>query len=111
MRPNTYFVIEIECSGVGSIHLELTVACEVNAFAIVEAYLLPGNEIFIACLGEGLDYGNLSFKVSQARAINIVAQEHHGFQLQGVSLEQALAVLKVWLPHQERDTRLTWSEQ
>lgn len=111
MRPNTHFQIEVERCGVEPFQLEADTACEASALAITEAHLRPGNVITIACLGEGVDYGNLIMEVSPGGDINLVAHGHRGFQVNGVSLAQALAALQVWLPLQERDARLAWEDQ
>ncbi|MEJ5030908.1 hypothetical protein [Comamonas sp. MYb69] len=111
MRPNTHFQIEVERCGVEPIQLVAHAACEASAFATTEAHLRPGNVITIACLGEGVDYGNLIMEVSADGDIHLVAHEHRGFQVNGVSLEHALAALRFWLPLQERDSRLAWEDQ
>lgn len=111
MRPNTHFQIEVERCGVEPFQLVANAACEASALATSEAHLIPGHVITIACLGEGVDYGNLIIEVGANGDINLVAHEHRGFQVNGVSLEQALAALRFWLPLQERDARLAWEVQ
>lgn len=111
MRPNTHFQIEVERCGVEPFQLVANAACESSAFATTEAHLRAGNVITIACLGEGVDYGSLIMEVSADGDINLVAHEHRGFQVNGVSLEQALAALRFWLPLQERDVCLAWEDQ
>jgi len=111
MRPNTHFQIEVERCGVEPFQLVANAACEASAFATTEAHLRPGHVITIACLGEGVDFGNLIMEVSADGDINLVAHEHRGFQVNGVSLAQALAALRCWLPLQERDACLAWEDQ
>ncbi|MDR0261184.1 MAG: hypothetical protein LBI76_15395 [Comamonas sp.] len=111
MRPNTHFQIEVERCGIEPFQLEANAACEASAFAITEAHLRPGHVITISCLGEGVDFGNLIMEVSADGDINLVAHGHRGFQVNGVSLAQALAALRFWLPLQERDARLAWEDQ
>lgn len=111
MRPNTHFQVEVERCGIEPLQLEANTTCEASAFAIAEAHLRPGHVITIACLGDGVDYGNLIIEVAANGDINLVAHGHRGFQVNGVSQAQALAALQVWLPLQDLDARLAWEDQ
>lgn len=111
MRPNTHFQIEVERCGIEPFQLVANAACEASAFAITEAHLSPGHVTTIACLGDGVDYGNLIIEVAANGDINLVVHGHQGFQVNRVSLAQALAALRFWLPLQERDARLAWEDQ
>lgn len=113
MQSGIRFEIEIEMerSTGEPFKLKTKAHCEADAFAIVAPHVQTGAEIFIACIGNGVDYGNLIVTVGKEGEIELTAHAHSGFIAQGVSHEQALSAFQFWLASQERDPRLCWLEQ
>lgn len=110
MRPATYFAIEFEAvSPPARMKARMENQLEVLAFA--KANLRAGSELFVACLGNGVDYGNLIIAVDEQGAAEVRAHEHRGFIVQGVTLDDAISALKYWLPRQERSPLLGWLDE
>ena len=108
MRSGTYFEIQIEAEdGLSKVHVNSE--AEVRAFA--HENLRPKVELLVACLGGGVDYGNLIIEVDAHGSCDVRALEHRGFFVNGISMQQANEALEYWLPSQERTPNLRWQDE
>lgn len=111
MRPGTYFDIEFELAGSATVKTAMRSGDEAEVFEFAKKNLLPNSALLVACLGDGVDYGNLIIEVDAQGTTQVRALEHRGFIVKDVSLEQALSVLEYWLPSQDRSTSVQWLEE
>jgi hypothetical protein len=111
MRAGAYYEIEFERFGNEPTRVVLRLNSEAEVFEFSKAKLVPNSELFIACLGDGVDYGNLIVDVDSQDNVAITAHEHRGFFSKGLSKEKALDVLEYWLPAQSRSPEVAWKEQ
>src|SRR3990167_4865669 len=102
MRVGAHFNIEVDASDRAVARRVIRLGSEVEALAFAKELLQPNTELFVSCLGDGLDYGNMIIGVDAQGRTDVRAHEHRGFLVNGVSLEQALSILEFWLPMQER---------
>ena len=110
MRPHTYFEIEF-ATNEGSNRVEARLHDGADVLALTEEKLQPGSELIVACLGRGVDYGNLVLDFDALVGVSLRALEHSGFTVHRVSRAQALQALEYWLPAQERLPSLQWTEE
>ena len=110
MRPLTYFEIEFATSG-GNDRVEARLHDDADVLALVKEKLQPGSEFIVACLGDGVDHGNLILDFDALAGVSLRALEHSGFAVHRVSRDQALQALEYWLPAQERLPSLQWTEE
>lgn len=106
MQRGTHYMIEFE--GVGTPASTVCTRSEEEVMAFATRHLGPGTELFVACLGAGLDHGNLIVSAQNDASFRLVAHSHRGFIARAVSREQALSALGHWLPGQERWAALHW---
>ncbi|MES2070027.1 MAG: hypothetical protein V4488_06740 [Pseudomonadota bacterium] len=111
MRPGTYYDIEFEIFGDEPTKLVLRLASEAEVFAFAKSKLQANSELFIACLGDGVDYGNLIIEVDSQGQAALTAHEHRGFFAKGMSMVEAINTLEYWLPAQSRTPEIPWVEQ
>jgi hypothetical protein len=111
MRPGTYFDIEFELAGSGAVETTMRAGDEAEVFRFARENLQPNSSLLVACLGDGVDYGNLIIEVDAQGETEVRALEHRGFLVKQVSLEQALGILEYWLPSQDRSPGVQWLEE
>jgi hypothetical protein len=111
MRPGTYFDIEFELAGSGAVETGRRAGNEADVSKFARENLQPNSSLLVACLGDGVDYGNLILEVDAQGDVVVRALEHRGFVVKRVSLVQALGVLEYWLPSQERSPSVQWLEE
>jgi hypothetical protein len=110
MRPQTHFEIEFATSE-SSDPVKARLHDGADVLDFVKEKLRPGSELLVACLGDGVDYGNLILDFDLLGGVSLRALEHSGFAVHRVSSEQALQALEYWLPAQERLPSLQWTEE
>ena len=111
MRPRAYFEVEFEsfCSEpTRSVFCSVSDA-EVLTFA--SANLKPSSELFVACLGKGVDFRNLIVEVAANGRATVIVHEHRGFIADGLTLDVAVGALQYWLPMQEKIPSIQWADQ
>lgn len=110
MRSGTHFEIALETtdSAAGKVS---RAGSEVEVLAFANENLQPNVGLFVTCLGDGVDFGNLIIEVDAQGNCNLRALEHRGFYVKRVSVEQALWALEYWLPAQERTPNLRWQDE
>ena len=111
MRSGTHYRIEYESFGNPPIRLTQRLGEIDQVLEFARVNLKPCSELFVACLGKGVDFGNFNCEVDSKGQATITVHEHRGFISDGISLEQALDVLAYWLPEQTRTSDITWAEQ
>lgn len=111
MPTHRHFEIELTGAGGNASPDVVRFSSEVEVLAFVKANLRPSSELFVACLGDGVDFGNFIVELDRQAMATIVAHEHRGFYVQGVSMSQAIEALEFWLPSQSRTPRLNWEAQ
>ena len=110
MRPDTHFEIEfVPSESGGRVETRLQDGADVLAFA--KEQLRPSSELLVACLGNGVDYGNLIIEMDELGGASLRALEHSGFAVGQISREQALQALEYWLESQRRLPSLKWTEE
>ena len=110
MHPNTYFEIEFATREGGAL-AKARLHDSAGVLAFVTGKLRPGSELLVACLGDGVDYGNLILNFDVLGEVSLRVLEHSGFAVHQVSREQALQALEYWLPAQDRLPSLQWTEE
>ena len=111
MRLGTYIEIEVETADGTSIGEPFITKNASDALSFVRTSLQPGIAIILACIGNGVDYGNLVVEAVSPGICNLRALEHRGFAISDVSVEQALDAVQYWLPQQERTPTLAWHDE
>ena len=111
MRPGTYFDIEFELTGSATAVTAMRAGDEAEVFKFANENLQPNSVLLVACLGDGVDYGNLIIEVGAQGGAQVRALEHRGFMVKHVSVERALNVLEYWLPSQDRSPSVQWLEE
>ena len=89
MRSGTHFEIEIEAHDAADDKV-IRVGSEAEVLAFATESLRPGVVFLVACLGAGVDLGNLTIEVDEGGLCNLRALEHRGLFVRGVSVKQAL---------------------
>jgi hypothetical protein len=111
MRSRTHFEIELNAANSVAECKVVRVNNEAEVLAFATEHLQPSMELIVACIGDGVDFGNLIIVVDSKSSCNLRALEHSGFFVEGVSVEQALCALEYWLPAQVRTPSLGWKEE
>lgn len=111
MRSGTYFEIEIEAFGDTGVEKMVRVSSEAEVLSFAKENLQPRVEILVACLGGGVDFGNLIIQVDEFGVCGLQALEHRSFFVKGISVKQAVEALECWLPSQDRMPSLQWLEE
>jgi len=111
MRSGIHFDIEFEVGDIAAARVRQRVESEAEAMAFARTHLVPNSELLVACIGGGVDYGNLIIEVGANGDSNVYAHEHRGFLAKRVSRERALSALEYWLPSQDRMPDLQWVEE
>lgn len=111
MRPGAHYRIEYESFGNAPVRLTLRLEEVHQVLKFAKENLKPCSELFVACLGDGVDFGNFNCEVDPEGQATITAHEHRGFISTGLRLEQALNVLAYWLPTQARARDIRWTAQ
>jgi len=111
MRPSAHYRIEYESFGNSPVRLTLRLEEIDHVLKFAKENLKPRSEIFVACLGDGVDFGNFNCEVDLEGQATITAHEHRGFISTGISLVQALDALAYWLPTQARTPDIHWAAQ
>lgn len=111
MRYGTHFEIEFEVAGRTVPRKVMRADSEAEVLSYAKGNLTRNSSLFVACLGDGVDYGNLIIEVDMHGSSDVRAHEHRGFFVKGISVEQALGVLQYWLPSQDRVPDLPWLEE
>lgn len=105
MRPNTYYDVEFERFRDTPTRSAFRSVSEAEIVSFSNLNLKPNSELFVACLGEGVDYGNLIVEVDaeeRADLATVVAHELCGLIAEGLTVTAAIDTLKYWLPLQCR---------
>ena len=108
MRPNTYYDVEFESFGDTPTRSAFRSVSEAEIVIFSNLNLKPNSELFVACLGEGVDYGNLIVEVDAQERATVVVHEHCGFIAEGLTMTAAINTLKCWLPLQFRTPEIQW---
>lgn len=111
MRPGTYFDIKFDLAGSGAVETGMRAGDEVEVYKFARDNLQRNSSLHVACLGDGVDHGNLIIEVGAQGDAEVRALEHRGFLVRHVSLDQALGVLEYWLPSQDRSPSVQWLEE
>lgn len=111
MRPGTYFDIEFELVGSTTGEAAMRTGDEAEVLKFARENLQPNSALIVACLGDGVDYGNLIIEVDAQGDTEVRALEHRGFRVKQISMDQALSVLEYWLPSQGRSPSVQWLEE
>lgn len=111
MPTQKHFEIEIAGCGGDTAPDVVRLYSEADVLDFVKANLRPSSELFVACLGDGVDFGNFIIELDHQSLATVTAHEHRGFYVQGVSRSQAIEALEFWLPSQSRTTLLNWEAQ
>lgn len=111
MRPNTYYYVEFESFGDMPTRSSFRSVSEAEVLSFSNLNLKPGSELFVACLGASVDYGNLIVEIDAQEQATIVAHEHCGFIAEGLTVSAAINTLKCWLPLQRRTPGIQWRSQ
>lgn len=111
MPTHRHFEIELTEAGGNSPPDVVRLNSEADVLDFVKAHLRPSSELFVACLGDRVDFGNFIIDLDQEGVATVTAHEHRGFFVKGVSKSQAIEALEYWLPLQSRSTQLHWEEQ
>lgn len=110
MRPGTRFEIELEIPGQAS--RTVMANSEADALNAVRSSLSAGAEICVACLGDGIDYGNLILFVEGVNQVSLRRLEHRGFATQHpISFQDALLAVEYRLPRQEGTPAIPWVDE
>lgn len=111
MRHGTHFEIELNASNSAAMCEVVRTNNETEVLVFANEHLQPSTELIVACIGDGVDFGNLIIVVDAKSSCNLRALEHSGFFVEGVSVAQALCALEYWLPAQARTPTLGWQEE
>ncbi len=111
MRPGTHFAIELEIAGTASANSSRRFHSEADVLAFANSSLQHDVELFVACLGNQVDFGNFIISAGADNNFDVRVHEHRGFLAHGVTREHALQALAYWLPSQDRLPSLAWSEE
>ncbi|MET3135354.1 hypothetical protein AAKU55_005662 [Oxalobacteraceae bacterium GrIS 1.11] len=111
MRPGAHYDVEFENFGKHPTRSVFRSVSEAEVLTFSSVNLKPESELFVACIREGVDFGNFIVEVdAQARA-TVIAHEHRGFIADGLTMEAAINALKYWLPVQSRTPEIHWEDQ
>jgi hypothetical protein len=111
MRSRAHFKIEFETAVSAAAETVYCTGREADVLAFANANLQPNVGFLVACLADGVDFGNLIIEVDDQGRCNLRALEHRGFFVRDVSLEQAISALAYWLPSQDRAPNLKWQDE
>ena len=111
MRLATHYYVEFETLGEKPTQLEFRSLSEDDVLTFSIVNLKPESSLFVACLGDGIDYGNLIIDVDALGRATVIAHEHRGFFVDGLTVETAINTLKYWLPLQVRTPDIQWMDQ
>jgi len=111
MRPGTHFAIELEIAGSASTSTRRCFNSETDVLAFANSSLQRDAELFVACLGERMDFGNFIVSAGTDSNFDVRVHEHRGFLAHGVTREHALQALAYWLTSQCRTPDLAWSDE
>jgi hypothetical protein len=111
MRSGTHFEIELEADNNTVAGEAIRMGSESEVLAFAKEYLQPKVGLLVACIGGGVDYGNLIIEVDAQESCNLRALDHRGFFIKGVTVKQALTALEYWLPSQDRTPHLAWQDE
>jgi hypothetical protein len=110
MRAGAHFEVELEVVGDASA-IKKRIEHEADVLAFANANLKPNSELFVACIGDGVDYGNLIIEVDEKGNSTVRSHEHRGFIVTCIPQARALDALEYWLPSQDRMPSLEWLDQ
>lgn len=105
MRPNTYYDVEFESFGDTPTRSAFRSVSEAEVVSFSNLNLKSNSELFVACLGEGVDYGNLIVEIDAQERATVVAHEHCGFIAEGLTVMAAINTLRCWLPVAMQNSR------
>lgn len=111
MRPGVYYDVEFESFGVEPTRSVFRSENEAEVFTFAVANLKPASELFVACLRDGIDLGNLIVEVDGQGRTTLIAHEHRGFIASGLTVEVAIGALHYWLPMQGKIPVIQWADQ
>ncbi|MET3139126.1 hypothetical protein AAKU61_003505 [Undibacterium sp. GrIS 1.2] len=111
MRSGTHFEIELNVANTAAACEVVRTNNETEVLSFANEHLQLSTELIVACIGEGVDFGNLIICVDAKSSCNLRALEHRGFFVEGVSVELALCALEYWLPAQARTPSLGWQDE
>lgn len=111
MRPGTHFAVELEIAGPAPESISQRFYSESAVLAFANRSLQYNAELFVACLGNGIDFGNLIISALPDNNFDVRVHEHRGFFARSVTREHALQALAYWLPLQDRLPNLAWCEE
>lgn len=84
---------------------------EAEVITYAASNLKTDSALFVACIGEDVDFGNLIIEVDGRGQTTITAHEHRGFISTGLTAEIAVRALRYWLPMQQKISEISWTEQ
>ncbi|WP_157808730.1 hypothetical protein [Janthinobacterium sp. 67] len=111
MRLAAHYYVEFETLGKKPTQLEFRSLSEDDVLTFSIVNLKPESGLFVACLGDGIDYGNFTINVDAQGRAAVQAHEHRGFFVDGLTVETAINALKYWLPLQVRKPEIQWMGQ
>ena len=107
MRLAAHYYVEFETLGEKPTQLEFRALSEDDVLTFSIVNLKPESSLFVACLGDG----NLIIDVDALGRATVIAHEHRGFFVDGLTVETAINTLKYWLPLQVRTPDIQWMDQ
>jgi hypothetical protein len=110
MRAGAHFDVEFEAVGDAATVRKRT-EHEADVLAFANANLKPNSELCVACIGDGVDYGNLIIEVDEKGNCTVRSHEHQGFIVTCIPQARALDALEYWLSSQGRMPSLEWLDQ
>ena len=111
MRSGAHFEIELEAVDNTAAGKTIRLGNEADVLAFANENLQPKVTLLFACIGGGVDFGNLIIEVDPQGNCNLRVLEHRGFFVERVSIEQALGALGYWLTSQGRTPNLQWQDE
>jgi len=107
MRPGTHYEVELETTT----GFKSMVNSEKEVLLLAQEALRLKADFFVACLGQGIDFGNFVMEINSFGMVDVRCHEHQGFIAHKLNSEQALETLKYWLPTQERTPKIEWEAE
>jgi len=111
MRPGTYFELEFKKNDGDAARQLVRAESESEVLLFARTNLSPDSELLVACLGSGVDFGNMIIEVNALGRSDVRAHEHRGFLAKDIPVGLAIEALAHWLPSQDRLPGLHWLEE
>ncbi len=87
MRSGAHFEIELEVANSTAAGKVVRANNEAEVLAFANENLQPSTGLIVACLRDGVDFGNLIIEVDAKRNCNLRVLEHRGFFVNDLSVK------------------------